>query len=147
MLNMEKHSELTDQQFELQFETTTLAPSLFCHEAHLRLAWIHIKKYGVEKAIDNVSAQIMSFANHHGDSKKFNVTVTVAAVRAVYHFILKSQSSHFKDFIKENPRLKTSFKDLIKSHYSGDIFSSHLAREIFLEPDLLPFDEIPSKGK
>ena len=144
---MENHFELTNQEFEQQFESTTLPPHLFSHEAHLRLAWIHIKKYGVEKAIENVSSQIKAFAIRHGDRKKFNVTLTAAAVRAVYHFLLKSQSNNFKDFINEFPRLKTSFKDLINSHYSGNIFASPLAKEILLEPDLLPFDEIQPKDK
>jgi hypothetical protein len=42
----ELHFSLTDIEFENQFENGTLKPELFSHEAHVRLAWIHIKKYG-----------------------------------------------------------------------------------------------------
>ena len=125
---MEKHFELSDLDFEKQFTNASIEPSLFTHEAHLRLAWIHISKYGVEKAIDNICDQIRIFANSHGDNDKYNVTVTIAAVRAVYHFILKSESGNFSDFILEFPRLKIDFKKLLDAHYSLDLFKSELAK-------------------
>ncbi|MBX2842018.1 MAG: hypothetical protein KTR26_09610 [Flammeovirgaceae bacterium] len=139
---MENHFQLTDAEFEKQFEEGTLSPDLFSHEAHLRLAWIHIKNYGIKKAIDNVCLQIKTFATAQGAADKFNMTVTTAAVRAVYHFILKSKSTNFKDFAEENPRLKNCFKQLLDAHYDLDIFKSELARNEYVEPDLLPFDEV-----
>ena len=39
---MQDHRQLTDQEFSAQFEQTTLDAALFNHEAHLRLAWIHL---------------------------------------------------------------------------------------------------------
>ena len=139
---MEKHFELTDGEFENQFAYITITPSLFTHEAHLRLAWIHINQYGITAAIDNVCKQIKAFATFHGDKDKFNVTVTVAAVRAVYHFALKSKSENFQAFILEFPQLKKEFKRLIDSHYSIDIFKSELAKNEYAFPDLIPFDQI-----
>lgn len=137
---MEKHFELTDQEFETQFEKLTLHPVLFSHEAHIRLAWIHIKQYGLDQAIENICTQIKAFATFHGDADKYNHTVTIAAIRAVYHFMLKAGLDNFSDFITTHPRLKTSFKQLIESHYSTNIFASSQAKEAYLAPDLLPFD-------
>lgn len=137
---MEKHYRLSDPEFERQFANCTLRPMLFTHEAHLRLAWIHVTQYGVEKAVENVSKQIKAFALHHGVTGKYHATITEAAVRAVYHSTLKSKSNTFPDFIAEFPQLKVEFKKLINSHYSIDIFRSEEAREKFLEPDLVPFD-------
>ncbi len=139
---MEKHYQLSDEAFEKQFEDLSLEPSLFTHEAHLRLAWIHIRKHGVRNAIDNITKQIKAFATYHGDADKYNETVTVAAVRTVYHFILKSSTHTFSEFIKENPRLKFDFKHLLDSHYSFDLFESSTAKTSFLEPDLVPYDVI-----
>lgn len=139
---MEKHFELTDAEFEQQFADCTLNPEMFSHEAHLRLAWIHITKYGTAKAIENVCAQIQAYAAAQGASGKYHVTVTVAAVRAVYHFILKSKSDNFRDFIAEFPRLKHQFESLLDSHYSMDLFKSELARKAFVEPDLEAFDVV-----
>lgn len=137
---MEAHFELSDQEFEDQFKNCTLNPAIFTHEAHLRLAWIHIKNKGVEGAIDTVCSQLLAYVDVLGARSKYNKTLTVAAVRAVYHFMLKSESENFQDFIAKFPRLKYNFKELIGFHYGVDIFNSEQAKRVYLEPDLLPFD-------
>ena len=137
---MKNHLQLSDAAFERSFKDGTLHLSLFSHEAHLRLAWIHIKKYGIEHAIENICDQLKSFVENIGAKDKYNTTVTIAAIRAVYHFSLKSESNNFVDFIEEFPRLKDNFKTLLGQHYSVDIFSSERAKKSYLEPDLLPFD-------
>jgi len=137
---MEKHFTLTDTEFETQFQSCSLDPAIFTHEAHLRLAWIHITKYGADIAIDNIRCQLQNFVDSLGAKNKYNETVTVAATKAVYHFILKSKTNNFKDFIVENSRLKNNFKELLAFHYQTDIFNSPAAKERYLVPDLLPFD-------
>ncbi len=137
---MKSHFELTDTEFEEQFSTCSLDPKLFSHEAHLRLAWIHIKKYGIGSAIENVTTQLQRFVESLGARDKYNMTVTVSAVRAVYHFMLKSNANSFENFISANQRLKNNFKELLYSHYKTDIFNSEKAKREYLHPELLPFD-------
>ncbi len=131
------HKKFSDAEFKQHFEQAGLAPELFNHEAHLRLAYIHIKEYGVEKAIENICRQIAAFDQKFGDGTKFNVTITHAAVRAVHHFMQKRKPKSFADLIENCPRLKTNFKDLIFSHYSWNIFQDELARKEYLAPDLI----------
>lgn len=133
------HYILTDRQFEVHFENCILNPKFFNHEAHLRLAWIHVRKYGVDQAVENLCRQIDRFDKVFGTGRKFNKTVTIAAVRAVHHFMKKSESDTFQDFILEFPELKNDFKRLIKTHYSVDIFTQPKARTRYLEPDLAAF--------
>ena len=137
---MKSHYDLTNAEFELQFDSCKLDSNLFSHEAHLRLAWIHITKYGIEKALINIQSQLTRYVTHVGESTKYNKTVTVAAIKAVHHFILKSKSDNFMDFIAEFPRLQNNFKGLMDRHYGVDIFKSAKARKEFISPDLLPFD-------
>ena len=137
---MEPHYQFTDDEFEKQFKFGLLHPSYFSHEAHLRLAWIHITKYGLENAIENVTSQLKSYTDIHGVRTKYNETVTVAAVRAVFHFILTSETTDFRGFLRENPRLNFDFKKLLGYHYAFNIFNSDKAKNKYLEPDLLPFD-------
>ena len=137
---MKHHYELTDSEFEKQFAGTVLEPKLFNHEAHLRLTWIHISNYGIDKAIENIRRQLQNFVEIIGAKDKYNETVTVASVRAVYHFMQKSKTTNFQDFISENPRLKYQFKELLRFHYRTNIFISEQAKKEFLEPELLPFD-------
>tara|TARA_R110002167_G_scaffold110831_7_gene281906 strand:- start:312 stop:725 length:414 start_codon:yes stop_codon:yes gene_type:complete len=137
---MELHFNLTDIEFINALEEGTLDPALFSHEAHLRLAWIQINNYGVENAIACISHQLSIYVAFLNASDKYNATLTVAAIRTVKHFMDKSKSSNFRDFITEFPRLKYNFKELIGLHYGFDIFNSVAAKNKYLEPDLLPFE-------
>lgn len=137
---MERHFELSDSEFEKQFINCKLNPDIFSHEAHLRLAWINIKKYGIEKSKSNIQIQLKKYVKIVGEEDKYNATLTLAAIKAVYHFILKSDSDSFEKFINEFPRLKHNFKELMSCHYGFDIYNSKNAKAKFLEPDLLPFD-------
>ena len=137
---MKTHFSLDDPSFERAFETMELDPVLFTHEAHIRLAWLHIKQYGLEKAVFNLNKQIKNFAEKHGNPMKYNKTVTTASVHAVAHFMARSEAENFSDFINSNPKLLGNLKGLLMSHYSIDIFSDEFGRTQYLEPDLIPFD-------
>ncbi len=136
---MEKHRNLDDHDFEVQFREARLSPDLFSHEAHLRLAWLHLQHYGQEQAIENICQQIIVYVTKLGAENKFNKTLTVAAIKVVDHFMQKSASNNFFDFIEEFPRLKYNFKDLLAFHYQTDIFNSERAKREYIAPDLLPF--------
>ena len=137
---MKKPQKLSNEEFETEFRNGTLNPKLFDHIAHLRLAWIHITKYGMDIAKDNIIDQLKEFVSKHADPDKFNVTLTIASIKTVNHFILKSESKTFEDFIEEFPRLNSNFKGLINQHYQYDIFNSEAAKKEFIEPDLLTYD-------
>lgn len=137
---MQDHYQLNNDTFETQFKNCSLNSKLFSHEAHIRLAWIHIKKYGVDKAIENIDNQLLKFVESVNARDKYNKTLTVAAVKTVHHFILKSNTDNFKSFILEYPRLNKNFKDLLNSHYSKDLFNSKAGKNQYIEPDLLPYD-------
>lgn len=137
---MKSHLDLSDAEFLTAFENCKLPPTLFTHEAHLRLAWLHLKASGVEVTVDTILKQIANYAAHFGAPGKFNVTLTVAAIKIVHHFQLKSSSDNFVEFMLEFPQLKSDFKDLISAHYGFDIFNSQRAKVEYLAPDLLPYD-------
>jgi hypothetical protein len=137
---MQNHFQLSDQDFQATFAAAAFEPALFTHEAHLRLAWIHLRQYGVEQAIEHITAQLKAYVEKLGAADKYNETVTIAAIRTVDHFMRKSASDNFADFIHEFPRLKYNFKELLSFHYKKDVFTSEQARREYLEPDLLPFD-------
>ncbi|GAB4245758.1 MAG: hypothetical protein Tsb0034_24410 [Ekhidna sp.] len=138
-MRIKDHYQYTDDAFEHEFETYRLKPGLFSHEAHLRLAYIHIQKYGLEQAELNMCQQIQGYAESLGVYDKFNKTVTVASVKAMHHFMQKSKTSNFKNLIQEFPRLLTNFKDILGQHYGFNVFADQRAKKEFVEPDLLPF--------
>jgi len=128
---------MNDQDFLLQFRNCTLPPELFDHKAHLRLAWLQIKQYGIEQALENCCEHISGFASFQGDDQKFNKTITTAAVYAVHYFM--NEEITYEEFISNNPRLLSDLKALINSHYSYDVFDVAKARDVFIEPDVQPF--------
>lgn len=132
-------AKLPDAEFIQQFRDCNIDPAAFNHEAHLRLAWVHIQKNGLEKAKKNIQEQLQKFVDFAGARDKYHTTITVAAIEAVNHFMEKSSAQNFEEFILENPRLKDDFKTLISSHYSFDIFSSEDARKGYVAPDVQPF--------
>lgn len=133
------HFQLTDDEYEEQFRNCTFKPRLFSHEAHLRLAWIHITKYGLEQAEINLCEDIYRFANHVNYSDKFNKTITIASAKIMDNFMRKSSADSFQDFAKEFPRLIHDFKEILGYHYRMDIFKNDEAKKTYLKPDLLPF--------
>jgi len=137
---MEKHYRLSDIEFENQINSCLMDSADFSHEAHLRLAWININKYKLEQAEVNIQNQLKRFVAFAGAKNKYNTTLTIAGLKAVNHFVLKSYSNNFKDFIIEYPRLKYNFKELMEFHYGFDIYNSVRAKVEYLEPDLNPFD-------
>ena len=138
-MRIKDHWQFADDEYERQFETYTLKPGMFSHEAHLRLAYIHIQKYGADQAEKNMCDQIKGFAESLGFYDKFNKTVTIASVKTMHHFMQKSTSHDFKTFIQEFPRLLTNFKDILAQHYGFNVFADKRAKKEYIEPDLLPF--------
>ncbi len=137
---MEAHWNLTDQQFTHQFANGSLEPSLFTHQAHLRLAWIRLGQLGVAQAAHLITKEIKAFATLHGDPEKYHHTLTIAAIQVVHHFMNKSEAKTFQELIAEYPVLIQSFKSLILSHYTPELIFSDYAKQHYSTPDLLDFD-------
>lgn len=136
---MEKHWKLSDEEFEMKFEKLEFRPLWFTHEAHLRLAWIYVTKYGKKTAFEKYSSQLQEFAKKYSADGKYNATVTFASIQIMSNFIDKSDMYDFQDFINEFPQLKTNFKGVLETHYSGNIFTLIEAKQQILQPDLQPF--------
>ncbi|AXG73971.1 hypothetical protein DVK85_06815 [Flavobacterium arcticum] len=136
---MEKHLLLSDEEFIKEFENCSLNPEVFSHEAHLRLAWIYLCKYNEAMAYRKTVVNLKAYIKHLGAEGKFNHTLTIASVKAVYHFMQRSQYANFTDFINEFPELKYNLKELLATHYSIDIFNLPEAKTHWLEPDLSAF--------
>lgn len=137
---MEKHYRFTDEVYEQKFRDCKFPPLYFSHEAHLRLAYIHLEKYGLEQSIENMCTQIYDFAIKYGATMKFNATVTYASLQIMYHYMNKGESENFPDLMKEFPHLLEDFKGEIQKYYSWDVFRSLEAKAKIHKPDLKPFE-------
>lgn len=135
---MEPHFSLTDAEFERVFETGSLDPALFTHEAHIRLAWIHIKNYGLDRACYNIVNQLHDYVKALGVENKFNLTLTIASLKIINDFMGKSNAALFTEFIGEFPQLITHFRELLAQHYSDEIFNDN-AMQNYMALDIMTF--------
>src|SRR5580765_5341691 len=92
-----------DRDFRSAFEACALATSEFTHEAHVRLAYVHLVELDVESAVQRMREGLLRFLEHHGlPRSKFHETITRAWVLAVRHFMERSTSTSSADFIARN---------------------------------------------
>ncbi len=111
---MEKHCELTDSIFEERLKNLTLDPTIFTHEAHIRLAYIYLKKYDSEQAINMTCKRISSFSKFIGREHKYGEKLTITAVKLVSDRIKRSKTSNFSEFMKRFPKLKSDFYLIVR---------------------------------
>lgn len=103
----------------------TLPPELFDHEAQLKLSWILINKYGLKVAtLKNCKLKEQYYLNVL-NSNKFNLPLTKAYTEILHYFMGKSSTKNFDKLLKEFPRLKYDFKELVKTHYGYNILKEH----------------------
>lgn len=129
-----------DLEFQRAFESCGIAPAAFDHEAHLRLAYVYLAQSGLEDAQAKMRVALIAFLRVHGlPPGKFHETLTRAWVLAVRHFMGRSPSRSFGDFIAKSAVLLDS--RVMLTHYSPGALFSEQARAVFVEPDL---DAIPA---
>jgi len=131
-----------DRDFRAAFETGKVSPEAFNHEAHLRLVYVYVVEHGPEVAQERMREALLGFlAAHQIPTAKFHETLTGAWVLAVSHFMDRSTSSSFAEFITQSQPLLDS--KVMLTHYSAATLFSPEARASYVEPDL---EAIPRKS-
>jgi len=117
--------KLTDNELLEQIKNCSLNPSLFSHEVLLRLTWILIRTYGLNIAILKNNEIKSNYYKNALKNDKFNITLTKAYTEILYHFMTQTSTNSFDKLLREFPRLKYNFKDLVKTHYGYNILKEH----------------------
>ena len=123
-----------DEQFLVAFEAGQIANQNFHHRDHLRLAWIQIRRLGLERASESVAMAIRQFAAHHGNADRYHDTMTRFWVRVVGMGINRHPTLPFDDLLAAEPHLLD--KNLPFLHWSRERMRSDEARRRWVEPDL-----------
>ena len=125
-----------DQQFLAAFEVGQIANQGFHHRDHLRLAWIQIRRLGLDRASDAVAGAIRQFAARHGHANRYHETMTRFWVRVVGMGITRHPMLSFDDLVAAEPHLLD--KSLPFKHWSHAAMASDSAKRQWVEPDLRP---------
>jgi hypothetical protein len=132
--------QLDDQTFLKRFALRDLGPEYFDHRGHLRMAWLHLKHYPVEKAIQLVCDGIKQLAIQFGAPDKFNHSLTEALMRIMHKRIRLNPQQTFEEFLQHNREMVLDAQGLLAKYYSLQHLNSDAARQGWLPPDIKTLD-------
>ena len=119
------------------FEACQYPAEKFRHADHIRLAWIYIRRYGVEGAEERIRTSIRNFANSVGHAPKYHETMTRAWLRLVYAaYAATPEVTEYVAFVSQHPTLLD--KNALTPFYSPQVLASDEARHNWIPPDLKP---------
>lgn len=137
-IQMETPQDLTDDAFLQAFLTCALPAGAFNHRNHLRIAWIHLRRFPIDEAIDRTCSGIARYAAHLGAADRYHRTVTEALIRLMAHAGASDEALSFAQFLVRAPAFSGDCRALIAQHYSPELLSRPEARHTFLAPDRHP---------
>jgi hypothetical protein len=123
-----------DKGFLAAFEAGQIANQDFHHRDHLRLAWVQIRRLGLERASESVTLAIRQFAAGRGHADRYHDTLTRFWLRAVSLGIRRHPVLAFEELLGAEPHLLD--KSLPYVHWSRELMGSDEARRQWVEPDL-----------
>ena len=104
---MNRTSALADDDFVAAFEACQL-PEGLPHRAHVRLAWLYVRRFGAAEAAERVAAGILRFAEAEGAAEKFDEALTRGWVAAIAEAAARTPVTDFDAFVRSNPQLLDS---------------------------------------
>jgi len=124
-----------DDAFVAAFHSGQIANQSFHHRDHLRLAWVQIRRLGLERASEVVTTGIRRFAAHHGSADRYNDTMTRFWLRLVGLGISRHPELSFEQLLATEPHLLD--KSLPFKHWSRERLTGQEAKHGWVDPDLI----------
>lgn len=135
---------MSDHDFLSAFENCTLPAAEWTHEAHIRMAWLMLKRSPYDVALEQIRRGI----NRYNDTvlKKENAyheTITVAFTRLIAVGRSSLPDGHlFSEFKSAHPLLLDNKLSALLHHYERTTLFNDEARARFVAPDLVPLPEL-----
>jgi hypothetical protein len=136
-------SSLGDEELWLAFGASTLPAATWTHRAHLRVAWMFLKRHSLDEAHVLMRVGIIRLNVFHGlvetPSRGYHETLTrvwLSLVAARMKNTDAPSSGAFVDACSD-----WLGKDAALRHYSRELVTSVRARARFVEPDLAPLPD------
>ena len=126
---------LDDDTYLDHFERRALGPEHFDHLGHLRMAWLHLNRYGLEEGNRRVCEGIRQLAAQFGAPQKYHRTLSEALMRIMARRMCDAGTQDFDGFLAANRDLVTDALAVLARHYSGERLHSPQARAAWVEPD------------
>ncbi|MFQ5546821.1 MAG: tetratricopeptide repeat protein [Woeseia sp.] len=120
------------------FESGSIDPGNFDHEAHVYVGWLYLQQNDVEQAIDKFTAALKRLTRKLGVESKYHDTITKFYLILIAERLSSSKSDDWQSFKRDNPDVFATQPSVIDRYYSSEKLGSPLARRQFVLPDRIP---------
>lgn len=135
-----------DEDFLRRFEKCKLPEHQWTHMAHLRVAWICLRKFPANLALQRIRNGILRYNTEVLNRRhKYHETVTVAFTRVVADRIQELDT--WTTFADHNQDLLSTDNPILLRYYSETSLFSVVARSRFVAPDLLDLSPLNNNDK
>ncbi len=131
----------TDRELWDSFVDASVSPDDWNHEAHVRIAYLHLRQFSFEEALELVRTRIQRLNESHGTPESlergYHETITQAFMRLIASAIIDAEPCNSREFCEQHPRLLQ--KRVLLDYYSRERIVSFKAKHTFVSPDLKQF--------
>lgn len=130
---------MSDDEFLAAFLDCSMPAGGFDHRGHVRAAWLLLRRYPLDDAVQRTCDGIARLAAHLGAPGKYHRTLSEALVRLMAQGGASAPDVSWEDFVQKNQLLMGDARSMLARHYSDERLNTSDARENFVSPDRLPF--------
>jgi hypothetical protein len=124
---------MTDDEFLAAFEAAAIARTDWTHAAHVRMAWLYLRRLPFADALERVRSGIRKLNAKIGSPDGYHETITVAHVRVIASRVAPGED--YPEFRDRHPDLFDRTFPALLRHYTKERLHSPEARAAFIEPD------------
>ena len=122
------------------FESGELPAAEFKHTAHIAVGLAYLAEAPLAEATERMRQSLGRFLRHHNETG-YHETLTVFWMRLLAHLAM-GRYSKLSLWERINAVIAThGAKWPVEAHYSKEIVASANAREMWIEPDLVPLPD------
>jgi hypothetical protein len=133
---------MDDEEFLRRIEDCTYPVNDFHHREHVKVAYLYLRRYTPDAAMDRMRASLKRFAAAHNVpvdvlDRGYHETITRAWMQLVEFTMVESDPAQTADqFYEANPQLWQM--KVLRFFYSRPKLMSFEAKANFIEPDITP---------
>jgi len=140
---------LSDDEFLTQFEALTFPNEQWHHREHVKLAYLYLRRYPLDAAIEKMRASLKAFNAKHSVpetlDRGYHETMTQGWMKLVHCTLCEYGPSENADaFVDTNVQLLS--RRALRFFYSRDRIMSAEAKHGFIEPDLAALPQSKKSG-
>jgi hypothetical protein len=126
---------LTDDDFIAELEACILPESDFHHAAHLRAAYLYLRRAPFPDAAARMCTTLRNYTRSLGRAGRYHETVTIAFMALILDCLRRrGDGGGWQGFIAQNPELQR--KDVLQDYYPKAVLESDEARLRFVLPGI-----------